>query len=199
MRRAPDQRWSAEMIEGIKGTPAEPNPGSGSDVIPTYARKREEKTTEQYKPASMEVPQVRPVYIYKSDVETHGPTPGCKACQAIGLNRPGHSTGGYPHTPECRQRFEEILHSTGSERMRRADERMRSARAHAAEEEEMEDDGPAAHAQDVNSRDGPHLNNILLNPNAPNPQQAAVMDSHHNLLDKLNRIRILQYPYPHQV
>ena len=36
-----------------------------------------------------------------------------------------------------------------------------------------------------------------LNLNAPNPQQAAVMDSHHNLLDKLNRLRILQYP--HQV
>ena len=36
-----------------------------------------------------------------------------------------------------------------------------------------------------------------LNINAPNPQQAAVMDSHHNLLDKLNRLRILQYP--HQV
>ena len=34
MRRAPDQRWSAEMIESIKGTPAEPNPGSGSDAIP---------------------------------------------------------------------------------------------------------------------------------------------------------------------
>ena len=36
----------------------------------------------------------------------------------------------------------------------------------------------------------PHLN---LN----TPNQAAVMDSHHNLLDKLNRLRILQYP--HQV
>ena len=45
----------------------------------------------------------------------------------------------------------------------------------------------------------PHLNNILLNPNAPNPQQAAVMDSHHNLPNKLNIIRILQYPYPYQV
>ena len=38
MRRAPDQRWSADMIKDIKGTPAEPKPGSGSDVMPTYAK-----------------------------------------------------------------------------------------------------------------------------------------------------------------
>ena len=44
----------------------------------------------------------------------------------------------------------------------------------------------------------PHLHILNLNKLAvPNPQQVAVMDSHHNLLDKFNRLRILQYP--HQV
>ena len=63
MRGALDQRWSAEMIQGIKGTPAEPKPRSGSDVMPTYAKHREEMKTVNYEKAPELEKVVRPAYI----------------------------------------------------------------------------------------------------------------------------------------
>ena len=74
MRRAPDQRWSAEVSRGIKGTPAEPNPGSGSVIMPTYAEHREEQKTVNYQKAPEVEKIVRPAYIYKNDVKEHGAT-----------------------------------------------------------------------------------------------------------------------------
>ena len=47
MRCAPDQRWSAEMIGKVVGSPAEPKPDSGSDKIPTYTKHREEQVRDE--------------------------------------------------------------------------------------------------------------------------------------------------------
>ena len=126
IRCAPDQRWSADKIMTIVGTPSEPRPGSGSDVIPTYAKHREAVVDDaKYQKApEMAIPQVRPAYIYKNDVVNHGPSPGCKACN-IAVSR-GNSTG-YTHTPTCRMRFEDIFKNMGSERLKRADARMDEA------------------------------------------------------------------------
>ena len=147
MRRAPDQRWSAEMIQGIKGTPAEPKPGSGSDIMPTYAKHREDMKAVNYEKAPELEKAVRPAYIYKNDVMEHGATAGCKAC-SIAMNR-GNTTG-YTHSPACRMRFEEIFKNLGSEKLKRADARIdravyeasvgAEAPAAAPEEEKMDED-----------------------------------------------------------
>ena len=89
LRCAPDQRWSLEMIKGIKGTPDEPKPGVKSDRIPVYVKHPEhglqdrtaEKTFEI--PPETSMPTLRAANIYKNDVEEHGPSEGCKACAAI--------------------------------------------------------------------------------------------------------------------
>ena len=108
LRCGPDKRWSADLIKNLKGTPAEPRPGSGSDTIPTYAKQQgDQKQDEKYQKAPEAMAQqVRPAYIYKNDVLNHGPSPNCKACQIASGN--SNSTG-YSHTPECRMRFEEIF------------------------------------------------------------------------------------------
>ena len=156
MRRAPDQRWSPDLVKAIKGTPAEPNPGSGSSNVPTYAKRDEQTSGERYEaPPEAPVPQIRQVRIYKNDVIEHGGTDNCKACQAIALNRPGHSTGGHAHSGECRLRFEALFREAGSVRMAKADSRMdeatyraseAAAEPTAAEEEEKMDEDDAAAA-----------------------------------------------------
>ena len=135
------------MIQGIKGTPAEPKPGSGSDVMPTYAKHREDMKTVNYEKAPELEKAVRPAYIYKNDVMEHGATAGCKAC-SIAMNR-GNTTG-YTHSPACRMRFEEIFKNLGSEKLKRADARIdravyeasvgAEAPAAAPEEEKMDED-----------------------------------------------------------
>ena len=67
MRRAPDERWSAEMIQGIKGTPAAPKPGSGSDIMPTYAKHREEMKTVNYEKA----PELENAVSIHDDLQCH--------------------------------------------------------------------------------------------------------------------------------
>ena len=146
MRRAPDQRWSHELIQGIKGTPAEPRPGSGSDTLPTYAKHSETDKKETYeKDDNVPIIQVRPAYIYKNDVIEHGGTEGCKACH-VAMTR-GNTTG-YTHSPACLMRFGNIFRERGSAKLTRADERWSQAvveqstgvedNAAAPEEEKME-------------------------------------------------------------
>ena len=126
MRRAPDQRWSAEMVEGIRGSPAEPRPGSGSDVLPTYVKHPEHDRDEKYQARDMQtpVPEVRPARITRADIEEHGGTRGCKACNAVAVGTSAHPTGGHKHSPECRLRFEEIFREAGAPKLSRADARM---------------------------------------------------------------------------
>ena len=162
IRCAPDRRWLSEMLDKISGTPSEPRPGSGSDKIPTYAKRRDDQPVTQDKfaaPPIAEAPNVRPAYIYANDVREHGASDGCKACEAA--LRKGNSTG-YTHPASCRLRFEELFRSAGSDRLRRADERMNEAvfqasavpeAAPAAEEEETMQDDSATDAATAGAQD----------------------------------------------
>lgn len=128
MRRAPDERWSGDMIKNIKGSPDEPKPGSNSDAVPTYVKHAEDKNDEKYeKEDRAPVIAVRPVRITRADIAEHGPTEDCRACRIAALNKPGHSTGGYAHTPACRARFEELFREAGLEKLIKADERLNQA------------------------------------------------------------------------
>ena len=122
IRCAPDMRWSASMMNKIKGTPKEPNPNSGSSKIPVYVRNKtaEAMGDNKFEPVPIVAPIHRPAYIYKRDVEEHGATPSCRGCEATLVR--GNNKG-YPHSAACRLRFEEIFQEFDAGRLQRADER----------------------------------------------------------------------------
>ena len=75
IRCAPDQRWSADMVNKIVGTPSQPKPGSETDRIPTFAKQQEDRRGgqgDQFSAARQgtETP-VRPAYIYANDVASN--------------------------------------------------------------------------------------------------------------------------------
>ena len=128
LRCAPDQRWYAEMVKAIKGTPDEPKPGVKSDMVPVYVKSQDnakQKPDGKFEaPTSTpHIPVVRASNIYKGDVETHGPTPGCKACNAILIG----SERRHPHSDECRLRFETIFQESEDPRIARMDQRIAMA------------------------------------------------------------------------
>ncbi len=96
------ERWNAEVILSVKGTPWEPVPGSNRqesllqiyvpndaiDVIPTTP----EPVT----------PSVRRMPIFKRDVMRIGLTPGCNGCLAALAD----SSYARDHSVECRKRHE---------------------------------------------------------------------------------------------
>ena len=151
MRCAPDQQWSADMLGKVGGSPSEPKPGSGSDKVPTYTKYREDQVRDDYFPKPPEIagPQVRPAYIYTSDVINNRTSPDCKACSVA---RRGNSTG-YTHTAARRLSSEDIYKNINPERLRRADARRDEAVCRESgnvgepaqpEEEEMQDDTASA-------------------------------------------------------
>jgi len=126
IRRPEDGRWSRELVAGIKGSPKEPVPGSGSSKVVAYSKHRDEQTKKQAEFAPRQIgeePEVRQTYIYKKDVEKIGATEGCPGCRA--LMTPG-SKFRAKHKPECRRRMEEELSKTeeGKRRVERANEKL---------------------------------------------------------------------------
>ena len=122
MRRLPDKRWSADLIKAIKGSPEEPVPGSSSRRITAFAKKFEgdgEKV--RFAPQQEREAEVRVAYIYKQDIDEHGPSERCPGCKAV------MSGGRYraKHTDACRERFEKLLIDTeqGKKRLDAARER----------------------------------------------------------------------------
>jgi thiol-disulfide isomerase/thioredoxin len=108
VRRLPlEQQFSAELLQTIVGLPWKPNPKAEGADIPDATRVR-------ILPECPEIPRqpvmtekkeyaMRRFYLTKTDLEKHGYTPGCPACEAI---RVGKSRAGIFHTDGCRQRLE---------------------------------------------------------------------------------------------
>ncbi len=129
IRRSEDERWSRELVNGMKGSPKEPVPGSGSSRVVAYSKHRDEEAKRQVEFAPRQIgeePEVRQIYIYKKDVEKIGATEGCPGCRAI--MTPG-SKFRAKHTPECRRRMEEELSKTeeGKRRVERVNEKLTQA------------------------------------------------------------------------
>ncbi len=142
MRRPSDKRWSAQLLRDIGGSPAEPVPGAVGRRIPAFAKKFEAESSEKaiFVPTKEVEPEVRVAFIYKSDVDEHGPTPRCPGCRAAAAGGKCRAR----HTDECRKRFEEILTQTekGKKRFESATERRLDAITRKAMEmEPKEDDG----------------------------------------------------------
>ncbi len=148
MRRASDKRWSAQLLRNIGGSPAEPVPGATGRRIPAFAKKFEAENAETvFVPVKESEPEVRVAFIYKSDVDEHGPTPRCPGCKAAAAG------GKYraKHTEECRKRFEEILMQTerGKRRFESATERKFDAITRKAMEMEPKDEDVADKKNDA--------------------------------------------------
>ncbi len=142
VRRPEDERWSKELIMGMKGSPQEPVPGSGSSKIVAYSKHREEQVRKppEFQPRQVdEEPEVRATYIFKSDIEKMGATAGCPGCRA--LMTPG-SKFRAKHTMDCRKRVEEELNKTdeGKKRVKRANDRMTQAIVNKSNELMKEED-----------------------------------------------------------
>ena len=113
------------MVRAIKGTPDEPKPGVKSDKVQVYVRNQDHikpKPDGKFEAPSdiPHIPVVRASNIYKGDVEVHGPSPGCKACNAILLG----SERRHPHSEACRLRFENIFQEAEDPRIARMDQRI---------------------------------------------------------------------------
>ena len=142
VKRLPAQdRWRKEAVLAVKGTPEEPVPGRGVIPVPVVIRAEVESEVPQSSPkvAEVEVPRVRSGMIYRQDYEEHGYTANCPGCTHMRLRMDKR-----PHTPECRQRMEEILKTqeksssstrfSGRERMQRGQDRVTERIANKMEE-----------------------------------------------------------------
>ena len=128
MRKPADARWSAELLRNIRGSPKEPRPGSNSSKIPVFVKYDADgpRADKRFEPRPAAHADPRQMYIYKKDIEKHGPTGGCAACSS--MEKRGHSRG-YAHSSECRLRFEELVKESesGRRRLDRADTRLNDA------------------------------------------------------------------------
>ena len=155
MRKSADARWSAEMIRNIRGSPKEPRPGSNSSKLPVFVKHDAggPRVDRIFVPRADEMPEPRQMYIYKKDVEEHGPTPGCTACASIGKR--GHARG-YAHSGECRLRFDELVKETaqGRRRFEKAAERLNEAVRRQEEGDQVQGDAPMDDEADAPSAEG---------------------------------------------
>ena len=77
------ERWDMDQLNRIKGTPWEPQPGSGSQEIRATIRPiREDEPAPARIPEG--VPQIKRKHrfpIRMKDIVDHGPTEGCPGCR----------------------------------------------------------------------------------------------------------------------
>ena len=97
-KRLADQqeRWNAEAVMQMKGTPWEPVPGTTSDSIPVHVRLPEEEGCIQPpgNPDSLSEPQKeirRRARITRDEDMRAGFTVGCPGCRAISRNAPAQN------------------------------------------------------------------------------------------------------------
>ena len=109
-RRAPDERGSKKLLDGVRGTPWQPVPGAVADCdgsFPTviYAQ----PVTQPGAPVPVLPPTARQVYLRRNvELRKFGYTVGCSGCDAA---RAGSAQRG--HTDVCRQRSEAVTIADG--------------------------------------------------------------------------------------
>ena len=120
-RRPEEERWSAEDLKHMQGTPARPNPQMPGNDIPVLIHLPvgdEHGLPEEPRPARVET-EARRTYLKARDFKKHGYTEGCEGCRRL---KAGGMTA-RPHTAECRARIEEMLREEADPRWVRAKER----------------------------------------------------------------------------
>ena len=91
-RRPEEERWSIEELNGVRGTPGKPTPGSNDARIPVRVRVPDKPIPKEERSA---IP--RGVRTEKKDFDKYGYTDGCEGCIRM-------QTGGErrSHTQQCR-------------------------------------------------------------------------------------------------
>ena len=107
-RVRPDQRWSKDLIQKIRGTPAEPLSRDDSEVE-TFENPHDhepqpdgEVVESKGKDRAALRRRIRAIDIVK-----HGPSPNCPRCRAQTTNNPNYNN--YNHTEKCRERFYRLM------------------------------------------------------------------------------------------
>jgi hypothetical protein len=136
IKRLPDdQRWDAEAVLAIKGTPWAPVDGATTAPVPVAVHF---PVYEGNLPPPVDrdpAVQVRAMRLQKADFEAHGYSDGCRGCVAV-----RRSAQGIPHTAACRARMETAMATTpeGADRVRQSAERIGAHVARALEREDGE-------------------------------------------------------------
>ena len=120
-RKPEEERWSAQAIKDMRGTPGRPNPQMPGSDIPVRIHLPQEHDIPGVAepPPAKDEPQCRRTYLKHRDFQEHGYTEGCEGCKRL---RTG-GMGARPHTEECRRRMEEILKGKTNPRWERAQQR----------------------------------------------------------------------------
>ena len=133
IRRLPkEQRWDAEAINRLRGSPRRPVPGVESDHLPTdtavslppgAGEDEETAATRKTGDIRRNPPRVeeepRRMYVRKAYIDKYRRTPGCPRCDAIGSKNPP------AHDQTCRDRVTSELEKDDEGR-EREDRRWRS-------------------------------------------------------------------------
>ena len=120
-RRPEDERWNAEAILNMAGTPARPNPQAPGHDIPVHISIHVPEVSEvpgEPPPARVET-EPRRTYLKARDFQKHGWTEGCEGCRRLKAG----NMAARPHNEACRQRMEAILKEEGDPRWMRAKDR----------------------------------------------------------------------------
>ena len=112
-----------ENLDMITGAPWCPNgPDSKfDDIMPAIQVHMKEPEIPVEAPRCQEESHLpRRVYIARSDIETHGPTPDCAGCRAILLGKKA-----VHHSEDCRNRITQVMkdHAGSKKRVAEADDR----------------------------------------------------------------------------
>ena len=147
LRRLPaEERWTTDGWEELKGYPWDVQSRRRSEV-PAVAG--DEAAREISRDLVLAPPEMRKMYVLRTDVQHFGPTEGCPGCDAVVST--GHTVAGAGHNSHCRKRIEELLSrdASGQRRLERHRRRARGVAAETADETARADDGaeiPASEA-----------------------------------------------------
>lgn len=113
------ERWNAEAIQSMKGTPWEVVPGREGIGLTSHIYMPEEKEPIVIEERTEEEKQTRRVRITSNDIVSYGMMPGCHGCVAWSRGSTGRT-----HTEECRMRMQSRMRESNATTMARTDARI---------------------------------------------------------------------------
>ena len=112
-RMTENERWDAELIQTIQGTPQQPDPGKSGIVIPIGFRFESKPIEVDAQPVrEMAEPMARRRGITHLELEKYGFTAGCPGCTA----KQRGEVAKKGHSEACRKRIEDMMRQDEKDR-----------------------------------------------------------------------------------
>ena len=109
-RRPEEERWNAEMIKNMKGTPQQPDPSKPGASIPIQVTFDKDDAEEEAKAqAPKRENEFRRMRLNKEILEKYGYTEGCEGCRCQRAGIRDEKGRGRPHSEICRKRLMEAM------------------------------------------------------------------------------------------